>query len=168
MEAPTSFANCLLVPALPDFHCQYPDITIALSIIDRTIHVVGEGVDCAIRAGKLQDVAMVARKLAELRYATCASTAYLQRMAYAPPSSPENCQANHLHAGFFFFSATRRPESLILEKGSQHYEIDHCHFATNEGSGLINLMLAGFGIGPHVRRFVQPYLDSGPPQNRYE
>ncbi|QOL13460.1 LysR family transcriptional regulator [Dickeya dianthicola] len=158
IDAPASFANCLLIPALPDFHRQYPDVTIALGISDRTINIVGEGVDCVIRAGELQDMMMIGRKITDLDYATCASPSYLKRMGM--PSSPADLKANHIHAGYFF-PATGKPEPLILENGSERYEIDNCEFSTNEGSGLINLMLAGLGIGQHLRRFLQPYIDSG-------
>lgn len=158
IDAPASFANCLLIPALPDFHREYPDVTIALGISDRTMNIVGEGVDCAIRAGELQDMAMIGRKIADFQYVTCASPDYLKRRGI--PTSPAELQANHVHAGYFF-AATGKPEPLILENGTDRYEIDNCAFSTNEGNGLIELMLAGLGIGQHLRRFVQPYLDSG-------
>ena len=67
IDAPTSFANCLLIPALPDFHQQYPDVTLAIGIDDRPVNIVGEGVDCAIRAGELRDLGLVARRIAEIR-----------------------------------------------------------------------------------------------------
>lgn len=158
IDAPASFANCLLIPALPDFHREYPDVTIALGISDRTVNIVGEGVDCAIRAGELHDMTMIGRKLGELQFVTCASPSYLERKGI--PSSPADLQTNHVHTGYFF-AATGKSESLIFENGVDHYEIDNYTFSTNEGNGLIKLMLAGLGVGQHPRRFVQPYLDSG-------
>ncbi|MFB9952877.1 LysR substrate-binding domain-containing protein [Rhizobium puerariae] len=158
IDAPVSFANCLLIPALPDFRRQYPDVTIALGISDRTLNIVGEGVDCVIRAGALQEMTMIGRKITDLDYATCASPSYLKLRGV--PRSPLDLRDNHLHAGYFF-AATGKPEPMVFENGADRHEITKCAFSTNEGNGLINLMLAGLGVGQHLRRFVQPYIDSG-------
>jgi len=158
VNAPTSFANYLLIPALPDFHRQYSNITIALGISDRVLNLVEEGVDCSIRAGDLADTTMIGRKICELAFATCASPAYLERLGQ--PDSPADVQANHMQAGFFF-TPTGKSHSLIFDNGVEHVEINNSQFSVNEGNGLIRLMLAGLGIGQHPRRFMQPYLDSG-------
>lgn len=158
VDAPASFANCLLIPALPGFRREYPDVTIALGISDRTVNIVGEGVDCAIRAGELQDMAMIARRIFDLCYVTCASPNYLERMGV--PSSPADLPANHVMVGYFN-AATGKPEPLIFDNGAERHELDEHMVATNEGNGLIGMMLAGLGVGQHLRRFVQPYLDSG-------
>ncbi|CAM2187653.1 LysR family transcriptional regulator [Paraburkholderia sacchari] len=158
VEAPTSFANCLLIPALPDFRRDYPDVTLALGISDRTVNIVGEGVDCSIRAGELHDMSMIARKFCELQYVTCASPLYLERRGI--PNSPTDLRENHSQVGYFF-AATGKAEPLVFDNGSNHTEVDQCEYTTNEGSGLIGMMLAGLGIGQHLRSFVQPYLDSG-------
>lgn len=158
VDAPASFANCLLIPALPDFHREYPDVTIALGISDRTVNIVGEGVDCAIRASELHDMAMIARKIIELPFVTCAAPSYLKRRGI--PSSPADLKANHDYVGYFF-AATGKLHPLIFENAVERYEIEDCKFSTNEGTGLIEMMRTGLGIGQHPRRFVQPYLDSG-------
>ncbi|KAA0973012.1 LysR family transcriptional regulator [Pseudomonas sp. ANT_H12B] len=158
VDAPASFAHCLLIPALKDFHREYPDITIALGISDRPVNIVGEGVDCVIRAGELDDMTMIGRKIVELQYVTCATPAYLERMG--TPSSPIDLQKNHVQAGYFF-AATGKSEPLIFEDAYHRHEIGHCEFSTNDGNGLKEMMLAGLGIGQHFRRIVQPYLDAG-------
>jgi DNA-binding transcriptional LysR family regulator len=76
------------------------------------------------------------------------------------PSSPIDLQANHVRAGYFF-AATGKAEPLIFESGTNRYEIGNCEFSTNEGNGLLEMMLAGLGIGQHFMRVVQPYLDAG-------
>lgn len=158
VDAPTLFANCLLIPALADFHRQYPDVTIALGISDRTVNIVGEGVDCAIRAGELRDSTMIARRILELEYVTCASPLYLERMGI--PSSPAHLLTKHLRVGYFS-AATGKLEALIFDNGIERCEINECDCSANEGNGHIGMMLAGLGVGQTLRRFVQPYLDSG-------
>ena len=158
IDAPASFANGLLIPELADFHGKYPDITIAVGISDRPLNIVEEGVDCVIRAGKLGDMAMIGRKIAELQYVTCAAPGYLARKGI--PSSPDDLKANHA-AACYFFPSTGKPESLIFERAAERIEIGNCVFSTNEGEGLKEMLLAGLGIGQHFRRIVQPYIDAG-------
>jgi DNA-binding transcriptional LysR family regulator len=158
IDAPASFATCLLIPAMADFHREYPDVTIALGISDRTVNIVGEGVDCVIRAGEPDAMTMIGRKVVDLQYVTCAAPAYLERMG--TPSSPIDLEKDHVRAGYFI-AATGKPEPLIFESGTHRYEIGNCEFSTNEGNGLMEMMLAGLGIGQHLRRIVQPYLDTG-------
>ncbi|MFL1504936.1 LysR substrate-binding domain-containing protein [Pseudomonas sp. O64] len=158
VDAPASFANCLLIPALVDFHREYPDITIALGISDRAVNIVGEGVDCVIRAGKLDDMAMIGRKVADLEYLTCAAPSYLDRRGV--PQSPEDLQNNHLKVGYFF-TGSGKPEPLIFETAGQRIEVNDCAFSTNEGNGLKEMLLAGLGVGQHFTSIVQYYLDTG-------
>lgn len=158
VDAPSSFSHCLLIPALGDFHHEYPDITLALGISDREANIVGEGIDCVIRAGKLNDIAMIGRKVAKLEYVTCATPAYLERRGI--PVSPDDLRSNHTRAAYIF-TATGKPEPLIFEHASQRIEIGHCEFSTNDGSGLKEMLLAGLGVGQHFRRIVQPYFDTG-------
>ncbi|MDQ0032916.1 DNA-binding transcriptional LysR family regulator [Variovorax boronicumulans] len=157
IDAPAVFANSLLIPELPEFHREYPEITVAVGISDRPLNIVEEGVDCVIRAGRLDDMAMVGRRVTELQYVTCAAPAYLDRKGI--PSSPDDLELNHAAACYFF--STGKPELLIFERGAERFEIGNCVFSTNEGNGLKEMLLAGLGVGQHFRRIVQPYLDSG-------
>lgn len=158
VDAPASFANCLLIPALVDFHREYPDITIALGISDRSVNIVGEGVDCAIRVGKLDDMAMIGRKVADLEYLTCAAPNYLQGRDL--PLSPQDLARDHVNLGYFF-AGSGRPEPLVFEKGDTRIEVRECAFSTNEGNGLKEMLLAGLGVGQHFKSIVQYYVDTG-------
>lgn len=157
IDAPASFATLLLIPALPAFHAEYPDITLALGISDRPANIVGEGVDCVIRAGEIHDLSMVGRKLVDLQYGTFAAPAYLARAG--TPAMPAELD-RHTRLGYFF-AATTRPNPLIFERGSERLEIESSELSTNDGNGVLALMLAGMGIGQHFTRMVQSSIDSG-------
>lgn len=158
VDAPATFTTQLLIPALPDFQRQYPDITVALGISDRPINIVGEGVDCVIRAGDITgDGAMVGRRLIELDYVTCASADYLARRG--APATPADL-AHHDCLGYFF-AATTRPNPMIFERGGERIELETSHYATNDGNGVLAMLRAGMGIGQHFRRVVQPSIASG-------
>lgn len=158
VDVQVSFAHNLLIPALPEFNEEYPDITMALGISDRTINIVGEGVDCAIRAGSVQDQTLVARKITDLEYVTCGSAAYFKSMGI--PRTPQEVADTHKKI-IYFSSTTGRIVPLTFTRQGETLEISESHFSANEGDGVINMMLAGMGIAQHLRAFIQPHLDSG-------
>lgn len=158
IDAPATFTTQLLIPALPDFQRQYPDITVALGISDRPVNIVGEGVDCVIRAGDVSgDAAMVGRRLVELDYVTCASPGYLARRGR--PATPADL-AHHDCLGYFF-AATTRPNPMVFTRRDERIEVGTSHYSTNDGNGVLAMLRAGMGIGQHFRRVVQAAIDAG-------
>src|SRR5215470_9659390 len=56
-----------LVPVLPDFLTRYPRITFDFLVTNRIVDILGENVDVSLRMGSLNDSALVARKIVDLR-----------------------------------------------------------------------------------------------------
>src|ERR1700761_2499145 len=79
ISAPFSFGASQLTPALLDFAAAYPEVSLEVASTDRMVNLVEEGFDVAVRIGVLSDSSLVARRLAPVRFVTCASPAYLQR-----------------------------------------------------------------------------------------
>jgi DNA-binding transcriptional LysR family regulator len=73
------FAVRHLVPALAEFHSQYPKIHVKLSCTNRTVDLGDERFDLGIRVSFNPASHLVARKLATNRAVLCASTAYIAR-----------------------------------------------------------------------------------------
>src|SRR5690606_1120828 len=73
VDVPSSFAKYFLIDRLPDFRRRYPELQLELGMSDRTIDIVGEGVDCAIRVGELRDTSLIARRLFTATTALAAS-----------------------------------------------------------------------------------------------
>ncbi|TKT67189.1 LysR family transcriptional regulator [Rhizobium sp. LC145] len=158
IESHPTFAQNVLIPYLPDFHRQYPHISIALGIGNRPANIIGEGVDCAIRAGEIGDETLIARHLFDADFVTCASPAYLERMG--APASPEDLAANHVAVGFFSH-ADGRMKPLAFEKSGHRHLVSDLQFSANEDNGQIAMILAGMGVGQNLRPFLLPYLQSG-------
>jgi len=74
-----TLARHFVLPALPAFLAEYPDLRLQMSEGDRLVDLVREGIDCVLRVGDLQDGAMIGRRVAMLTEVTCASPAYLAR-----------------------------------------------------------------------------------------
>ena len=92
-----TFARRFLLPGLPDFLDQNPDIRLHIGEGDRLVDLVGEGVDCVIRIGDPADSGLVGLKLGMLREGTFASPAYLER--HGVPTSTDDL-AGHRMIGF--------------------------------------------------------------------
>jgi DNA-binding transcriptional LysR family regulator len=66
-----------LLPVIPDFLARYPEVELDINFSDRTVDLIDEGVDVAIRSGDLPDSRLVSRPLSFFRLLLCASPAYL-------------------------------------------------------------------------------------------
>lgn len=58
---------------------RYPDVEVEVSVTGRTVDLVGEGFDAAIRAGRLEDSSLIARRLVKVSFHFFASCEYLER-----------------------------------------------------------------------------------------
>ncbi|GAB3627675.1 LysR family transcriptional regulator [Pandoraea terrae] len=86
VSAPMSFGTMFLASVMPAFLKAHPDVTIEMELNDRTVDIVGEGYDVAVRIGLLADSSLIARPIAPMRMVTCASPAYLD--AHDAPAIP--------------------------------------------------------------------------------
>jgi DNA-binding transcriptional LysR family regulator len=85
---PASFGHKHIAPLVPPFAERYPKIQLLLSLSDRTVNVIEEGYDLAIRIGELEDSSLAARKLAPNRRVVCASPEYLR--THVAPRTPDD------------------------------------------------------------------------------
>ena len=58
-------ANMMLIPALLGFRARHPDLHLDVGVSDRSVDLIDDGVDCAIRGGPLPDTSLVARRIAD-------------------------------------------------------------------------------------------------------
>lgn len=84
---PASFGLQHIAPLIPRFAERYPKVQLALSLSDRTVNLIEEGFDLAVRIAHLEDSSLTARKLAPNRRVVCASPAYLAR--HGTPRTPD-------------------------------------------------------------------------------
>jgi len=63
IDMPVSFGRLKVVPLLGRFQAQYPDIKLRVTLNNRYIDLIEDGVDVSVRLGRLQDSSLVARRL---------------------------------------------------------------------------------------------------------
>ena len=159
IDTPAALAMLVIIPALPDFHARYPDIQIDLGVTDRPVDLVGENVDCVIRGGTIADQSLVARRVGEMNFITCAAPAYLER--YGAPSHPEELATTH-HGVGYFGAGTGRHHPFDFALNGENREITPRYvLSVNEGSAYVAAGLAGLGIMQAPEFMVQPHLESG-------
>lgn len=84
--AAVTFARLHIVPAMGRFLDQYPDLTLDVVLDDRNVDLLEEGIDVALRMGKLDDSGMTARKLSESRRLVVGTPAYFEKAGV--PATP--------------------------------------------------------------------------------
>lgn len=87
-----NFGIRYLAPAIGAFQQRYPEAHFAVSLSDRFVDLVDEGLDLAVRIGEAGDSNLIAKKIGEMRLVCCASPAYLKR--HGKPKKPQDL-ANH-------------------------------------------------------------------------
>lgn len=86
ISAAVCFARLHIVPRLPEFLSEHPDLDIDLVLDDRNIDLVEEGIDLALRMGDLADSNMTARRIGLAKRRVIATPAYFAK--YGKPSTP--------------------------------------------------------------------------------
>jgi DNA-binding transcriptional LysR family regulator len=87
-------ARYFLLPGLPRFRQQYPDIRLHFSEAHQPLDMIREGLDCILRAGELSDSPLIKRRLAVLDRGTFASPDYLNH--FGTPQSPDDLERHEM------------------------------------------------------------------------
>jgi len=154
-----SLAWYVLIPALPDFLAQYPEIQIDLGVSDQHIDLIGSNVDCVIRGGPLSDSSMVARKLGTTSWVTCATPAYLAQ--HGTPKHPRDLEEGHVMVSYLS-PKTARAVPMIFRRGGERFEPQVVRrVGVNESNAHVASGLASLGLIQTFTAAVRDYIDEG-------
>jgi DNA-binding transcriptional LysR family regulator len=79
ITAPVQFGRRHVAPVVSAFLNEYPDVQIELTLNDRNLDLIEEGLDLAVRIGPLADSTLVARQIGSVHRVAVASPDYLAR-----------------------------------------------------------------------------------------
>ncbi len=79
ITAPITFGQLHVAPVVAGLLARYPQLDVRLLLIDRNVRLIEEGVDVAVRIGALEDSALRAIQIGNVRQVIAASPAYLAR-----------------------------------------------------------------------------------------
>ncbi|MEA3192417.1 MAG: hypothetical protein QOD26_750 [Betaproteobacteria bacterium] len=152
---PASFGHLHVAPRIPEFAARYPKVRLALSLSDRSVSVIEEGFDIAVRIAELEDSSLAARRLAPNRRVVCASPEYLER--HGTPRLPEdlvhhNCLTTNDFAMTWDYKDPRGKPGAARVSG---------RYACDNWEVLREWALAGLGIALKSTWDVYRHLQDG-------
>jgi len=141
MTAPLSFGLMHLNDVIDEYANKHPELKFELDFSDRHTDLIEEGFELAIRIRELQDSSYQAKRLALIRYALCASPAYLERMG-TPKTFDDLTEHEFLQYGMSKSSTIE----LIDEQGKKHQVAVNGKIKANNGDFLREMAVKGHGI----------------------
>ncbi|MDX5628303.1 MULTISPECIES: LysR family transcriptional regulator [unclassified Brenneria] len=158
VDMPHSLAREVVIPALGEFYRRYPRITLSLSANDSAINVLREGVDCVLRAWRIEDDSLATRHLPSMPQATCVSAAYLAE--FGMPRSLDDLAA-HQAVGYFSLRTGRRYPLEFMHNGERVTPMLPGKLEVNGADAYVAACRAGFGLIQAPRHSLRRWLDSG-------
>lgn len=155
ITAPVDVGHTLLVPIVRSYLKAYPKTQIETILTSRVVDLVSEGVDLAIRVGKLKDSNLIARKYIDTQANMWASSAYIKRMGL--PRHPRDLK-DHDFVRFSHLSS-----SWKLSNGKENIEVPSSasRIITDDIEMVKIFILAGDGIGMMPGFMCKPDEESG-------
>ncbi len=140
LSVSTSFGQAQLGAAIAEYVKLYPLVTMDLQMLDRTVNLVDERIDLAIRTSNDLDPNLIARRLTVCRSVVCATPAYLREHP-APQKVEDLARHNCLTHSYFGKSLWH------FEENGEHVSVPvHGNITANEASTLMRVTLAGAGV----------------------
>jgi len=139
ISAATTFARLHVIPLLPHFLDQHPELEIDVILDDRVIDLVAEGVDVSLRMGTLPDSSAIARKLATGGRSVLATPAYLDRAG--EPHSPADLA---VHQAVIY---SQLPNAWSFTRDGAEVSVSvHGRVRVSAAEGLRAAVLADMGL----------------------
>ena len=139
VSAATTFASLHIVPLLPRFLAENPELEIDVILDDRVIDLVAEGIDLSLRMGALADSAAVARKLATGGRSVLATPVYFARSG--EPKTPAELAGHEA----VVYSQTASVWSFSRD-GAETSVAVHGRVRVSAAEGLRAAVLADIGL----------------------
>ncbi|OON62498.1 LysR family transcriptional regulator [Massilia sp. KIM] len=152
IAAPATLGPTHFAPALAELARRHPDLHILTSYSDHIVDLIGEGFDCAIRLGFLQDSNLIARKIGSVPASIVASPSYV-----AQHGAPESTMDLLNHEALM-----RGTECWNILDGARIVSIHpQGRFKADNAMSLVAGAVAGLGIGYFPTCLVNDQLKSG-------
>ncbi len=140
VSAPMSFGMAHLSPLVAMFLREHGDVRFEMELSDRTVDVVGEGFDMAIRIGALPDSTLIAQKLVDIRVVACCSPGYVRRRG--APAVPADLER---HACLLYGHGGAVSWDFVVDGVTKGVDV-HGPLRANNGELVRDAAVAGLGI----------------------
>lgn len=151
-----AFGELFVAPLILQFQQQNPELSAELTLNDRFIDLLEEGVDVALRIGRLTDSSLVARRVGATRRIVVATPAYLRKNGC--PKHPLDL-ADH-NCLLYSYLSTGNEWSFQGADGEIRVRVSGS-FKSNNGHALAQAVSAGVGIAMGPDWLMHERLASG-------
>ena len=142
IAAPMSAGLKHVAPIILRLMAEAPDLRVELDLSDRRVDLISEGVDLAIRIGRLEDSTLIARKLFDVRHVLAASPDFWK--THGVPATPEELRT--LPVLCYKTSASALPWSFRSPDGRSGSVTIKPRLLTNNGTALVMAAECGLGV----------------------
>jgi len=156
VSSPAAFGHLHIAPAIPLFLAHHPDLKVELVFTERPVDLAEERMDLAIQITHAPPPSVIARPLAPLRWALCATREYLEREG--SPALPSDLVGRNCLS--YTFDGGDDSWHLQDEHGGVTVRVGG-NFRVNNGEAIREVVLAHHGIALLPRFIVWRDLDSG-------
>jgi len=154
ITAPVDFGRAVLPRIVRAYAAKYPDVSVELTVTNRIVDLVEEGVDLAIRwAGALKDSSLIARRFIETRSNLWASPKYMK--GFGKATHPRDLA----NAAFVAHPVLK---AVILTNGKSDFELQlHGRVDADDLEVITALVVLGEGIAWLPDFLVEDAVEAG-------
>jgi DNA-binding transcriptional LysR family regulator len=154
--ATVAFGKAQLMPVLPRFLEEYPDLRVVLELTDRPVRLASENIDVAIRfTEQVEDPDAIVRKLAPNRRVICAAPSYIARCGTV--DRPEDLSRHNC----LRLSTVASWNNWRLDVEADRVPTLGGNFEANSADAIYHATLAGLGVARLSTYLVGNDLQSG-------
>lgn len=147
-----AYGERFVVPLVNAFMLQYPKLSVDILLTNNQLDLVHQGLDLAIRLGRLSESSLIATKLAPRDEYLCASPDYLAR--HGTPTSLDDLAHHQCVIG--------SSETWVFHRQEHEWSFKpKGRWRCNSGWAVLDATLRGFGLAQLPDYYVKPHLHSG-------
>ena len=155
VSAPVDFGIGFVVPAVRRLQQEAPELVVDVTLGSGFVDLLEQGIDVAIRIGKLADSNLIARKLGEAGRVLVASPEYLD--VHGIPESPEDLS----NYNFILYSQTQARSDIDFDSQRIPHSSISSTITVNSVRAIRNLVREGAGVHLGPKWAFQQDIDSG-------
>lgn len=140
---PMALARAFVVPALPSFFARHPELALEVRLENRALHLLEDGVDCAVSYGLPADAGLVAQRIRSTHLLTCAAPGYLARRGV--PREPGQLDRHDCVTFLALDTARPAPWSFLHEGTSSSWQ-PRGQLGFNSMEACVEAAAAGLGV----------------------
>lgn len=153
LSCAVAYGERFIVPLINDFVERHPSLRVDIQLTNHTVDLVQEGMDLAVRLGRLSESSLVATRLAPRVMHLCAAPGYV--VTHGTPAAPGDLTSHRCLIG--------TSDTWMFDDGSGREVTVRppARWRCNSGTAVLDAALRGFGIGQLPDYYVAEHIAAG-------